>query len=142
MFWRVDKKIVKMPHSTKKRNFRMLWRKCRQKIRQNATLCMYMMLLEFKSWNFFLRFTKGGFRYAPQYVRAVISYLLFSFGTFDSFLAGLVRNQVHGSCYSTLMEQEPVLFSLNDWFVKLISDTAIAIWSVIKLIPLWTLIKG
>ena len=39
-----------------------------------------------------------------------------------------------------LLEQEPVLFdflfSLNDWFLKLISDTAIAIaiWFVIKLI--------
>jgi hypothetical protein len=26
--------------------------------------------------------------------------VLFSFGTFDSFLAGIVKNQVYGACYS------------------------------------------
>ena len=35
-------------------------------------------------------------RKRPQYT--VTSWLLFSFGTFDSFLAGPVRNQVYGTC--------------------------------------------
>ena len=46
----------------------------------------------------------------PQYVlgQLVHAQLLFSFGTFDSFLADLGRNRVYGGFYSAQTANEPV----------------------------------
>jgi hypothetical protein len=41
-------------------------------------------------------------------ITTVSSKLLFSLGTFDSFLDGLDRNQVHGAYFSSKMVYKPV----------------------------------
>ena len=47
------------------------------------------------------------------YIRTVSSQLFFIFGTFNSFLAGLGRNQVHGACCSVQMAHKPVFQTDN-----------------------------
>ena len=42
------------------------------------------------------------------YIRTVKPCLLFSFGTFDSFLAGLSKNQMFGACCLTQKAHKPV----------------------------------
>ena len=53
---------------------------------------------------------RAGEGYSPQYIydSTVTSYLLFSFGTFNSFLASLSRNWVYRTCWSPQMYNKPV----------------------------------
>ena len=61
-----------------------------------------MFILESRVVSLFLsnEHQNGASQASSIYIRTVTSYLLFSFDKFNSFLTGLVRNQVCGACCS------------------------------------------